>query len=89
MKNSAPAFRRKGRCPLCGGHLVEGNATIPFVFAETVVLVKQVPAQICRSCHEPFTTSQVTEQLTALVRRVKDLTEVSIISYPATEQVYV
>jgi YgiT-type zinc finger domain-containing protein len=79
----------KGRCPLCGGHLVEGNATIPFVFAETVVLVKQVPAQICISCHEPFTTGQVTEQLAALVRRVKDVqTEVAIVAYPVQERVY-
>lgn len=79
-----------GRCPLCGGRLSAGITTIPFVFADTVVLVKQVPAQICGSCREPFMTGQVTDQLAALVRRVKDLrTEVSIISYSASEKILV
>lgn len=78
-----------GRCPLCGGRLSAGITTIPFIFADTAVLVKQVPAQICGNCQEPFTTGSVTDHLADLVRRVKDLrTEVSIISYAESERVY-
>ncbi|MEW5719195.1 MAG: type II toxin-antitoxin system MqsA family antitoxin [Chloroflexota bacterium] len=78
-----------GRCPLCGGHLSAGTTTIPFIFADTAVLVKQVPAQICDNCHEPFTIGVVTDRLVNLVRRVKDLhTEVSIVSYTESERVY-
>lgn len=78
-----------GRCPLCGGHLSEGTATIPFIFADTVVLVKHVPAQVCKNCHEPFTVGAVTDRLMELVRRVKDLhTEISIIPYSEPEKVY-
>ena len=42
------------RCPICGGVLEPSNATIPFILKETIVIVKQVPAQICVECHEPF-----------------------------------
>lgn len=79
-----------GRCPLCGGRLAMGITTIPFIFPDTVVLVKQVPAQVCGSCRESFTTGQVTDQLAALVHRVKNLhAEVSIISYTEAETILV
>lgn len=79
----------KERCPVCGGHLSAGVVTIPFIFPDTAVLVKQVPAQICENCREPFTTGTVTDRLVNLVRRVKDLhTEVSIVSYTESERVY-
>ncbi|MBM3130059.1 MAG: YgiT-type zinc finger protein [Chloroflexi bacterium] len=78
-----------GRCPLCGGHLSAGITTIPFIFADTAVLVKQVPAQICDNCREPFTIGAVTDRLVDLVCRVKNLhTEVSIVSYAESERVY-
>lgn len=82
-------LENNGACPVCGGRLHAGTATIPFVFADTVVLVKNVPAEICASCREPFTRGQVTDQITQLVKRVKDLrTEVSVISYVESERVF-
>ena len=70
------------RCALCGGTLKRGTATIPFVFDETVVLVKGVPAEICASCHEPYTTGKVTDRLTALLKQLRAVpTEVSIVTY--------
>jgi YgiT-type zinc finger domain-containing protein len=69
-------------CPLCGGRLKKGVATIPFVLDNTVVLIKGVPAEICRSCHEPYTTGKVTNRLTSLLNQMRALqTEVSVIAY--------
>ena len=70
------------RCALCGGTLQKGIATIPFVFDSTVVLVKGVPAEICASCHEPYTTGKVTERLTTLLKQLRAMpTEISVVTY--------
>ena len=69
-------------CLLCGGSLSRGVATIPFVFPETVVLIKEVPAEVCDNCREPYTTGKVTDRLTNLLDQLRSLrAEVLIISY--------
>lgn len=69
-------------CPLCGGRLKAGISAVPFVFEGTVIVVKDVPAETCRSCHEPYVSGKVTDELTNLLTRLKALqTEVSIVSY--------
>ena len=60
------------------------KATIPFVLGDAVVVVKDVPAEVCASCHEPYMTGQVTDQLTDLLSRLRPLqTEVSVVCYPS------
>jgi len=74
------------RCPLCGGRLNPGIATMPFLFPDTVVLVKNTPAEICMNCHEPFTAGQVVDRLAHLLNQLRAVkTEVSIISYEDLE----
>jgi YgiT-type zinc finger domain-containing protein len=65
------------RCPVCGGVLEEGKATIPYVLKDdTVVVVKHVPAEICADCHETFTAGKV------MLQQLKDLhSEVSVVSF--------
>jgi YgiT-type zinc finger domain-containing protein len=73
-----------GQCPLCGGRLVaDQKATIPFVLDKTVVVVKEVPAEVCGSCHEPFMTGEVTDRLTQLLKELRHLqAEVSVVLFP-------
>ncbi len=77
------------RCGICGGHLRAGFATIPYVLKQTVVVVKNVPAEICENCHETFTSGAVTDRVLELLDRTRALhAEVSIIAYgmpPALE----
>jgi YgiT-type zinc finger domain-containing protein len=75
--------RDNGRCPLCGGRLVpDQRATIPFVLEDTVAIIKDVPAAVCASCHEPFVTGEVTDRLVELIQQLRSLqTEVSVVSY--------
>lgn len=69
-------------CPLCGGDLREGIATIPFLIGKSVAVVKDVPAEICADCGEPFLTGRVTDAVTALLKEIQDLkVEVSVIEY--------
>ena len=72
-----------GRCPLCGGHLTpEQNATIPFVVDERIIVVRNVPAEVCNSCHEPYLTGAATDRVVALLKQFRSLPmEVSIVLY--------
>ena len=82
-------LEKDSRCPLCGGRLASGTTTIPFVFPETVVLVKDVPAEICKSCHEPYATGKVTDKLTDWMDQIRfHRPEVSIISYTTLEPTF-
>ncbi|MBO9370162.1 MAG: type II toxin-antitoxin system MqsA family antitoxin [Chloroflexi bacterium] len=72
------------RCPLCGGRLQSGLATVPFFLPNTVVLIKGVPAEICSSCHEPYTTGQVTDRIVSLLKPLRALqAEILVLSYSA------
>ena len=70
-------------CPVCGGSLQENLATIPFILeSDTIVVIKDVPAEICSDCHEPFTAGHATDRVTALLHQLQALhSEVSVVTY--------
>jgi YgiT-type zinc finger domain-containing protein len=74
---------KTGLCPLCGGRLVANQrATIPFVLGKAVVVVKDVPAEVCRNCGEPYLSGAATDRLLSLLERFAKLpVEVSVTSY--------
>ena len=74
-------------CPSCGGALEDGKATIPFVVSKNIVIVvKNVPAEICMDCHEPFVMGKATDQVLALLKHLKSLkSEVSVVTYSAKQ----
>ena len=79
-------LEERSTCQLCGGRLKPGISVIPFVFKGTVIVVKDVPAESCRSCLEPYVSGKVTDKLTGILTRLKALrTEVSIVSYTDRE----
>jgi YgiT-type zinc finger domain-containing protein len=58
------------------------HATIPFVLGKVVVVVKDVPAEVCRTCGEPYIAGAVTDRLLNLLERFAQLPiEVSVTSY--------
>ena len=70
------------RCPLCGGHLKPGQATVPFLFKKAVILVNKVPAEICTHCHEPYMTGKVTDRINDLLHPLRDSqAEILTLSY--------
>ena len=58
----------RGRCPMCGGSLREGMATLPFVVKDSVVVVKDVTAEVCGDCGEAFMNGEITDAVTRLVK---------------------
>jgi len=80
--------RANNICPTCGGRLEFGLANIPFVFDDTVIVVKNVPAEICGDCHEPFVVGSVTDQVMSLLNQLRMLqSEVSVVTYSEPEVV--
>ena len=77
--------QNNAKCPLCGGRLVSNQkATIPFVLENTVAVIKDVPAEVCASCHESYMTGEVTDRVTELLKQLRSLrTEISVVSYSA------
>lgn len=72
------------RCPLCGGDMTEGATAIPFFIDEKIVVVKDVPAEICTDCGEAYMKSSVVGEIETILDRLADLNaEVSVIRYSA------
>jgi YgiT-type zinc finger domain-containing protein len=70
-------------CPLCGGELREGLATIPLVMGQRVLVIRDAPAEVCLDCGEPFLTGVATDTIQGLVERLQAVNaEVSVVSYP-------
>lgn len=58
------------RCPICGGRMSAGLATVPFVLKDAVVVLKEVPAEVCQRCREPFMNGRVIDRITALLAQI-------------------
>jgi len=72
------------RCPLCGGQLSIELATIPFVLGKSVAVIKQVPAEVCDTCSEPFLHAEATDIVSLLLdKALASSAEVSVMTYPA------
>ena len=72
------------RCPLCGGELHDGITTAPFFIDEKIVVIKDVPSEICSECGEPYMKSSVVDGIEALLDKLKDLqSEISVVHYKA------
>jgi YgiT-type zinc finger domain-containing protein len=59
-------------------------ATIPFVLGKSVAVIKQVPAEVCDTCGEPFLHAEATDAVSLLLdKALASNAEVSMITYPA------
>ena len=76
------------RCYFCGGKLTSGRATLPFVVDSNVVVIKQVPAEVCSQCSEAVMSSEVAQVVDGLLKQAqRSGFEVSILTYKEEELV--
>jgi YgiT-type zinc finger domain-containing protein len=72
------------KCPLCGGEMFEGIATIPFLSGDQVTIIKNIPAEICSDCGEAYMKSSIVGNIESLLDRLEALgSEVSVVHYEA------
>ncbi|GHV32496.1 hypothetical protein FACS18949_03590 [Clostridia bacterium] len=68
-------------CFYCKGDMESRVVSHPVDLGDCVVVVKNVPALVCRQCGEVCYTGTVSKQLETIVNAVSDLTEVAIVRY--------
>ncbi len=51
------------KCDICGGELKPGFTTLELWRGETLVVIKDVPADVCVQCGEAYISAEVSERL--------------------------
>jgi len=51
------------RCDLCGGELKPGKTTLEIWRGEELLVIKDVPADVCQQCNEAYISANVSERL--------------------------
>lgn len=71
------------RCALCKGEMLEGKISLPYeIGTEHVVVVKDVPAFVCRQCGESFVPIDVARRVETIVAAAeKDGVTLGFIKY--------
>jgi YgiT-type zinc finger domain-containing protein len=70
------------RCYFCGGKLESKSATIPFVVNGSIIVIKNVPAEVCSQCAEPIMSSPIAQKVDSLLKQVYRLhSEISVVGY--------
>jgi YgiT-type zinc finger domain-containing protein len=70
-------------CPLCRGELARGVATVPFVVGGAVIVIRDVPAEVCGDCGEPFLDAAAADQALRIMGEVKGVaTDVVVARFP-------
>ena len=74
----------KPKCPLCGGALKRGKATLPLVRGGRVLVVRDVPSDVCGDCGEAYMSGPILDRIEELAESFAELdAEVSLVHYKA------
>ena len=60
------------RCPICGGHIAPGKTTFTVDTGSGVVVVRHVPAMVCRQCGEDWIDDAMAERLETIVQKARE-----------------
>ena len=59
------------RCPMCGGEKVPGKTIYSVDLGTGVVVVKNVPAEICRQCGEEWIAPETARRLEEITDKAR------------------
>ena len=69
-------------CFLCKGSLENRNTTFMVELDNCIIIIKNVPSQVCKQCGEVSYSNEVAKHLEELVNSVKNaITEITVINY--------
>ncbi|NQU04597.1 MAG: type II toxin-antitoxin system MqsA family antitoxin [Calditrichaeota bacterium] len=78
-------FPENAQCPLCTGKIISGTTTFSVDLDTGVIIVRDVPAQICCQCGEEWFISEVSHRLDELTEDMRAKgSEVEILSFKST-----
>lgn len=74
------------KCLMCKGTLENKNTTFMVELNNCIIIIKNVPSQVCRQCGEISYSNEVAKQIEKIVDAVRNsITEIMVINY--TEKV--
>ena len=77
-------FPGSAQCPLCGGRITGGITTFTANLGTAVMIVRDVPAQICNQCEEEWFETEVSRRLDELAADMRERgAEVEILKFDA------
>ena len=69
-------------CLLCKGTLENKTTTFMVELDNCIIIIKNVPSQVCKQCGEVSYSDEVAKQLEVLVNTVRNsITEITVINY--------
>ena len=69
-------------CFMCKGNLENKKTTFMAELDDCIIIIKNVPSQVCSQCGEVSYSDTVAKQLEKLVNSVKNtITEITVINY--------
>lgn len=73
------------RCVICKhGETKSGKTTVTLQRGETIVIIKEVPADVCDNCGEYYLNEKITDQVLLMAEEaVKKNAEVEILRFAA------
>lgn len=73
---------KMNRCFMCKGELEDRKTTFMVELEECIVIIKNVPSQVCKQCGEVSYSNEVAKQLEKLVNSVRNaITEIAVLNY--------
>ena len=73
-------------CFICKGDLEEKKVNYVVDLEETIIIIKEVPAKVCKQCGEQYFDDETSKNIEKIVEKLKALSaEVTIVNY--TEKV--
>lgn len=70
------------KCPLCSGELKDGVTASTFFVGEKIIVIKDIPAEVCSECDEAYVKSSVAGNIENMLDKLEELhSELSVIHY--------
>lgn len=71
-------------CIMCKGKLTDKKTNFIADLGDCIIIVKDVPSQVCSQCGEVSYSHEVAQRLEQIVNKMKDsLTEIAVVHYSA------
>ena len=70
------------KCFMCKGNIENKNTTFMVELDNRIIIIRNVPSQVCKQCGEVSYTDEVAKQLEKLANSVRNaITEITVINY--------
>ena len=67
---------------MCKGQLEDKSTTFMIEIEKCIIIVKNVPSQVCRQCGEASYSDNVARKIEAIVNNLKNtISEIAIVNY--------